>query len=236
MRYYDNVVEIIGNTPLVRLNSVTEGIAATVLAKVEYFNPGGSVKDRIALRMVEDAEKAGLLQPGGTIVEPTSGNTGVGLALVAQLRGYPTEEFTDRAGTPHLVGRSWRGRGMLEGGAWKGDSMARTLKRTAAFTALGKALVSGARGGPSIGKRLAALPRMFAATARGEYDGGVRVALMAAATAYVVSPIDVIPEAFLFVLGLADDAVMIAWLAGTVLSETERFLEWEKQRDRVVVV
>ncbi len=88
MRYYDNVVELIGNTPLVRLRCVTEGIAATVLAKVEYLNPGGSVKDRIALRMVEDAEKAGLLQPGGTIVEPTSGNTGVGLALVAQLRGY----------------------------------------------------------------------------------------------------------------------------------------------------
>ncbi|WP_305790289.1 cystathionine beta-synthase [Symbioplanes lichenis] len=88
MRYYDNVVEIIGDTPLVRLRSVTAGIAATVLAKVEYFNPGGSVKDRIALRMVEDAEKAGLLAEGGTIVEPTSGNTGVGLALVAQLRGY----------------------------------------------------------------------------------------------------------------------------------------------------
>jgi cystathionine beta-synthase len=88
VRYYDNVVDIIGNTPLVRLNSVTDGISATVLAKVEYFNPGGSVKDRIALRMVEDAEKAGLLAPGGTIVEPTSGNTGVGLALVAQRRGY----------------------------------------------------------------------------------------------------------------------------------------------------
>jgi cystathionine beta-synthase len=88
VRYYDNVVDIIGNTPLVRLNSVTDGIAATVLAKVEYFNPGGSVKDRIALRMVEDAEKAGLLTTGGTIVEPTSGNTGVGLALVAQRRGY----------------------------------------------------------------------------------------------------------------------------------------------------
>jgi cystathionine beta-synthase len=88
VRYYDNVVDIIGNTPLIRLNSVTAGIAATVLAKVEYFNPGGSVKDRIALRMVEDAEKAGILQPGGTIVEPTSGNTGAGLALVAQLRGY----------------------------------------------------------------------------------------------------------------------------------------------------
>jgi cystathionine beta-synthase len=88
VRYYDNVVELIGNTPLVRLRNVTEGISATVLAKVEYFNPGGSVKDRIALRMVTEAEKAGLLRPGGTIVEPTSGNTGVGLALVAQLRGY----------------------------------------------------------------------------------------------------------------------------------------------------
>ncbi|MEV0559901.1 cystathionine beta-synthase [Dactylosporangium sp. CA-152071] len=88
MRYYDNVVELVGNTPLVRLRNVTDGISATVLAKVEYLNPGGSVKDRIALRMVEEAEKAGLLKAGGTIVEPTSGNTGVGLALVAQLRGY----------------------------------------------------------------------------------------------------------------------------------------------------
>ena len=88
MRYYDNVVELIGNTPLVRLRNVTEGISATVLAKIEYLNPGGSVKDRIALRMVEEAEKSGALQTGGTIVEPTSGNTGVGLALVAQLRGY----------------------------------------------------------------------------------------------------------------------------------------------------
>ncbi|TCB99872.1 cystathionine beta-synthase [Micromonospora zingiberis] len=88
MQYYDNVVEMIGNTPLVRLRNVAEGIQATVLAKVEYLNPGGSVKDRIALRMVEDAEAAGILRPGGTIVEPTSGNTGVGLALVAQLKGY----------------------------------------------------------------------------------------------------------------------------------------------------
>ncbi|MET8348863.1 cystathionine beta-synthase [Micromonospora sp. NPDC005206] len=88
MQYYDNVVDMIGNTPLVRLRNVTEGIQATVLAKVEYVNPGGSVKDRIALRMVEDAEAAGLLKSGGTIVEPTSGNTGVGLALVAQLKGY----------------------------------------------------------------------------------------------------------------------------------------------------
>jgi cystathionine beta-synthase len=88
VRYYDNVVDLIGNTPLVRLNRVTEGISATVLAKVEYLNPGGSVKDRIALRMVEAAEESGELRPGGTIVEPTSGNTGVGLAMVAQLKGY----------------------------------------------------------------------------------------------------------------------------------------------------
>jgi cystathionine beta-synthase len=88
VRYYENVVDLIGNTPLVRLRNVTAGIDATVLAKVEYLNPGGSVKDRIALRMVEAAERDGLLRPGGTIVEPTSGNTGVGLALVAQLKGY----------------------------------------------------------------------------------------------------------------------------------------------------
>ena len=83
-----SVLDLVGNTPLVRLNSVTDGIAATVLAKVEYFNPGGSVKDRIALPMIEDAEKSGALRPGGTIVEPTSGNTGVGLAIAAQARGY----------------------------------------------------------------------------------------------------------------------------------------------------
>jgi len=112
--------------------------------------------------------------------------------------------------------------------------MAKTLKRTAAFTALARALMSGARGGPSIGKRLAALPRMLKATAKGEYDGGMRVAMMAAATAYVVSPFDFIPEALFLVFGLADDAVMITWLAGTVLSETQRFIEWEKQRDSVL--
>jgi len=93
MRYVDNVVDLIGDTPLVRLHSVTKEVAAAgeekfVLAKVEYLNPGGSVKDRIATRMIEAAERDGLLAPGGTIVEPTSGNTGVGLALVAQTRGY----------------------------------------------------------------------------------------------------------------------------------------------------
>ncbi|MFZ2514299.1 MAG: cystathionine beta-synthase [Candidatus Lutibacillus vidarii] len=88
MKYADHVVDLVGGTPLVRLNRVSEGIACTVLAKVEYLNPGGSVKDRIALRMIEAAEESGALRPGGTIVEPTSGNTGVGLALVAQRKGY----------------------------------------------------------------------------------------------------------------------------------------------------
>jgi cystathionine beta-synthase len=88
MQYYESVLDLIGNTPLVRLNSVTEGIKATVLAKVEYLNPGGSIKDRIAQRMIDEAEASGALKPGGTIVEPTSGNTGVGLAMVAQQRGY----------------------------------------------------------------------------------------------------------------------------------------------------
>ncbi len=88
MKYANSILDLVGNTPLVRLNSVTEGIAATVLAKIEYLNPGGSSKDRIATRIIDDAEAKGLLRPGGTIVEPTSGNTGIGLALVAQQRGY----------------------------------------------------------------------------------------------------------------------------------------------------
>jgi cystathionine beta-synthase len=88
MQFYESMVDLIGNTPLVRLSKVTAGLAPTVLAKVEYFNPGGSVKDRIAVRMIEAAEQSGQLKPGGTIVEPTSGNTGVGLAIVAQQRGY----------------------------------------------------------------------------------------------------------------------------------------------------
>jgi cystathionine beta-synthase len=86
--YLNNIIEAIGNTPLVKLNSVTDGIKATILAKVEYFNPGNSVKDRMALRMIEDAEKAGILKPGGTIIEGTSGNTGMGLALAAIAKGY----------------------------------------------------------------------------------------------------------------------------------------------------
>jgi cystathionine beta-synthase len=88
MHYYDNVLQIIGRTPLVRLNKVTDGLPVTLLAKVEYLNPGGSVKDRVGLAMIEDAEQRGLLQPGGTIIEATAGNTGVGLALVAASKGY----------------------------------------------------------------------------------------------------------------------------------------------------
>lgn len=88
VKYAEHIVDLVGHTPLVRLHYVTEGIAATVLAKIEYLNPGGSVKDRIAVKMIEEAEARGDLRPGGTIVEPTSGNTGVGLALVAQRKGY----------------------------------------------------------------------------------------------------------------------------------------------------
>ncbi|MEP7129153.1 MAG: pyridoxal-phosphate dependent enzyme [Chitinophagales bacterium] len=86
--YYNHIIETIGNTPLVKLNKVTKGVKATVLAKVESFNPGNSIKDRIGLKMVEEAEKKGWLKPGGTIIEGTSGNTGMGLALAAIAKGY----------------------------------------------------------------------------------------------------------------------------------------------------
>jgi cystathionine beta-synthase len=87
-RDYPTVLDLIGGTPIVRLQRLAEGLPATVLAKLEYMNPGGSVKDRIGLRMIEAAERDGLLRPGGTIVEPTSGNTGVGLAMAAAIKGY----------------------------------------------------------------------------------------------------------------------------------------------------
>ena len=85
----DTILDAIGDTPLVRINSITRGlVSATVLAKVETFNPGNSIKDRMAVRMIEDAERAGLLKPGGTIIEGTSGNTGMGLAIAAVIKGY----------------------------------------------------------------------------------------------------------------------------------------------------
>lgn len=88
MRYYENVLETVGHTPLIKLNKVAAHLPHTILAKVEFFNPGGSVKDRIGIAMLEDAERRGLIGPGGTVVEATAGNTGMGLALVAVLKGY----------------------------------------------------------------------------------------------------------------------------------------------------
>ena len=87
-RVAENVLELIGQTPLVKFNRIVESNMAQILAKLEFFNPGGSVKDRICLSMIEDAEKKGLLKPGATIIEPTSGNTGIGLAIVAAVKGY----------------------------------------------------------------------------------------------------------------------------------------------------
>jgi cystathionine beta-synthase len=86
--WYNNILETIGNTPLVKLNTITKDISATVLAKIETSNPGNSIKDRMALKMIEDAEKSGKLKPGGTIIEGTSGNTGMGLAMAAIIKGY----------------------------------------------------------------------------------------------------------------------------------------------------
>src|SRR5476649_1891144 len=86
--WYNNILETIGNTPMVKLNKVTKDIKATILAKIETTNPGNSIKDRMALKMIEDAEKSGVLKPGGTIIEGTSGNTGMGLAIAAVIKGY----------------------------------------------------------------------------------------------------------------------------------------------------
>jgi cystathionine beta-synthase len=88
LKYSETILDLVGNTPLVRLHKVTAGVKPTILAKLEELNPGGSVKDRIGLTMVEDAERSGKLRPGGTIIEPTSGNTGHGLAMVAAIKGY----------------------------------------------------------------------------------------------------------------------------------------------------
>src|SRR6185436_18795178 len=88
MQIASDVLALVGNTPLVRLSRIGRGLKPAIVAKMEHLNPGGSVKDRIGLRMIEDAERKGLLKPGGTIVEPTSGNTGVGLAIAAAIKGY----------------------------------------------------------------------------------------------------------------------------------------------------
>src|SRR2546425_4120857 len=88
MRYFESILDTIGNTPLVKLPKIMAGVPCLALAKLEMMNPGGSVKDRIGEKMIEDAEAKGLLKPGGTIIEPTSGNTGLGLAMVAAIKGY----------------------------------------------------------------------------------------------------------------------------------------------------
>src|SRR3954463_10218496 len=88
MRIYDDVTKLVGNTPLVRLNRLTEGVGATVVAKLEFYNPANSVKDRIGVSMIDAAEASGQLKPGGAIVEATSGNTGIALAMVGAARGY----------------------------------------------------------------------------------------------------------------------------------------------------
>lgn len=88
MKYYNSILELVGNTPLIKLNKITKGLKASIFAKMESLNPGGSVKDRIGMNMIEDAERKGMLKPGGTVIEATSGNTGIGLALSAAVKGY----------------------------------------------------------------------------------------------------------------------------------------------------
>ena len=96
-KIYKGTLELVGNTPLVEFTQIeeTEGVEAKILAKLEYFNPAGSVKDRIAKEMIEDAERTGKLKPGSTIIEPTSGNTGIGLAAIATTKGYKTVSYTN---------------------------------------------------------------------------------------------------------------------------------------------
>ena len=108
------------------------------------------------------------------------------------------------------------------------------LGRKAALTALWTALTASRRGGPPLGRRIGAVPRMVWAILTGRYDGKARLAGMALAGVYIVSPIDFVPEAFLLWFGLIDDAAIAVWLAGAVLSETERFLQWEAERARVI--
>ena len=109
--------------------------------------------------------------------------------------------------------------------------MDRTLRRRMAFTALLRVFKPGT---PGLGRRLVAIPRMIMATMRGRYDGGARLAMMTVAGIYIVSPIDLVPELFLAVLGLIDDAAVAIWFAGALMDETERFLEWERRRATVI--
>ncbi|NUR72706.1 MAG: DUF1232 domain-containing protein [Hamadaea sp.] len=106
--------------------------------------------------------------------------------------------------------------------------MGRTIRRTAAFTALWKAVTASHRGGPGLADRVFSVPRLAWASLRGQYDGSGRFLMMALATLYVISPIDLMPEILLGPLGLIDDGIVVAWIAGAFLSETDRFLQWER--------
>ena len=114
MKYYNNILETIGNTPLIKLNKITKDLPCEVFAKVESFNPGNSVKDRMAVKMIEDAEKSGLIKPGGTIVEGTAGNTGIGLTLIANSKGYksiivmPETQTKEKIDTLRSIGADLR--------------------------------------------------------------------------------------------------------------------------------
>src|ERR1044072_4418515 len=131
MNYFENVLHLIGRTPLGRLNRPTEGIRATVLAKMESLNPGYSVKDRIGVSMIDAAEREGVLKPGGTIVEATSGNTGIGLALAAAVRGYRCIfVMTEKASVAKVRYLKALGADVVVGGADPYGSVFKTYKET----------------------------------------------------------------------------------------------------------
>src|SRR5499433_4233687 len=137
-RIYNNIVETVGRTPLVRLNKVTEGVPATILLKCEFFNPLGSVKDRIGMSMIEDAEKRGIVKKDTVIIEPTSGNTGIALAFVAAAKGYkliltmPETMSLERRTLLAMLGAKLvltPAQEGMAGAIWKAEEIAKTLPR-----------------------------------------------------------------------------------------------------------
>ena len=134
-RIADNLTDLIGNTPLLRLRRLSQGMGADLVVKLESFNPGGSVKDRIAFHMIRRAEEEGLLKPDSVIIEPTSGNTGIALAFIAASRGYrliitmPDTMSAERVSLLKAYGRSWFNPGALgmQGAVQKADELARQI-------------------------------------------------------------------------------------------------------------